>query len=98
MKQCNAVTLTLMAGMVVLAGLGLAQDTQEAAPALAPLVDGLAQHAANVPLTGEGIEAWFFSFLERLLNLFAQFIGQILQQVFGGVGNLLTGSTPTTSV
>jgi hypothetical protein len=49
-------------------------------------------------LTAEGLESWFFSFLEKLLNLFAQFIGQILQQIFGGVSGLLTGTPPTTSV
>lgn len=59
---------------------------------------GLAQEGALLEpvlpaFNGEGLEAWFFSFLERLLNLFANFIGQILHQIFGGLGSMFT-STP----
>ena len=80
--------ITMVAVLVVLASTGLAQEG-EPSVTLAPVVPGL---------TGEGLESWFFSFLEKLLNLFAQFIGQILQQIFGGVSGLLTGTPPTTSV
>lgn len=89
---------TLLLGMVAMAAAGFAQEAAETTNTLAPVVEGLNQAVQNTPLTGEGIETWFFSFIERLLNLFAQFIGQILQQVFGGVGSLLTGTAPTTSV
>jgi hypothetical protein len=88
----------LVVGMVAMATHGFAQEATETTNTLAPVVEGFNQTVQNMPLSGEGIEAWFFSFLERLLNLFASFIGQILQQVFGGVGNLLTGTAPTTSV
>ncbi|MCA3243808.1 MAG: hypothetical protein INF43_00695 [Alphaproteobacteria bacterium] len=78
----------VVVAVVVLASTGLAQDG-EPSGTFAPVVPGL---------TAEGLESWFFSFLEKLLNLFAQFIGQILQQIFGGVSGLLTGTPPTTSV
>jgi hypothetical protein len=80
--------IMVVAVALVVASTGFAQEGEPNITLMPPVPD----------LTAEGLEAWFFSFLEKLLNLFAQFVGQILQQIFGGVSNLLTGAPPTTSV
>lgn len=77
--------LALVVMFVGLAAVGFAQEAE-------PL-------AAAVPaLTPEGLESWFFSFLERLLALFADFIGQILGDIFGGIGGLFAGGEASVHV
>lgn len=53
---------------------------------------GFAEEAVAIPtVSPEALEGWFFHFLERLLNLFADFIGRILGDIFGGIGGLFGG-------
>lgn len=77
--------LVLMLMLVVFGTLGHADDA-----ALAPLVAPVAP-----ALDGAGLEAWFFDFLSKLLDLFASFIGQILREIFSGIGGLISGTTTT---
>ena len=69
-----------LALIVVFLGLAACGFAQEASPL-----------AGVAPISPEGLENWFFSFLERLLALFADFIGQILGDIFGGIGGLFAG-------
>ncbi len=94
-------TLALILCVMFLAANGMAQEAAEGTETFAPVVEGLnqaMQTPLNRPISGEGLEAWFFSFLEKLFNLVGQFIIQILQQVFAGIGGLLTGGAPATNV
>ena len=78
----------ILATLVVLATQGMAQEAAEAPPAL-PAVPGI---------NGAALEDWFFNFLGKLFDLFAEFIGQILQQIFGGINGMFAGGPSVQSV
>jgi hypothetical protein len=71
--------------ILVMAGVATAEDA--AAPVVGPTTP-----IAGVGLDGAGMEAWFFDFLGKLLNLFADFIAQIIREVFSGIGGLIGSS------
>lgn len=76
MRTLFALGLFMVFGLA--AGFGFAQEVTDTAPVI-PAIDGTA------------VEDWFFNFLGKLLDLFADFIGKILQQIFGGVAGMFTG-------
>jgi hypothetical protein len=93
-----------LVAMVALAQHGLANEAPVVGPTLAesavqalnaaisPAAAEAAPMATATPaLDLSGLQTWFFGFLQQLLGLFADFIGQILGQVFSGIGGLMTG-------
>jgi hypothetical protein len=76
-----------LALVIMFVGLAAAGFAQEAEPL-----------AAVTPISPTELEGWFFNFLERLLGLFADFIGKILGDIFGGIGGLFAGGEASAHV